>query len=169
MWIKIKTAITTIYSDIKTHILDMFSFKKTVERNIPIKKYETRLLNIDETTYNYRILYSDSRKIIDIEELNTEVKNIKKLINLKNSYIRINAEMLCHFESINALNNIQTKTYGMFYDDYEINMLNILKDIELLSEKYDITFISEISFNITKYNKNYKLTLKEFENLTKNR
>lgn len=167
MWIKIKTAITTIYSDIKTHILDMFSFKKTVERNIPIKKYETRLLNIDETTYNYRILYSDSRKIIDIEELNTEVKNIKKLINLKNSYIRINAEMLCHFESINALNNIQTKTYGMFYDDYEINMFNILKDIELLSEKYDITFISEISFNITKYNKNYKLTLKEFENLTK--
>lgn len=128
---------------------------------------KTRLLNIDETTYNYRILYSDSRKIIDIEELNTEVKNIKKLINLKNSYIRINAEMLCHFESINALNNIQTKTYGMFYDDYEINMLNILKDIELLSEKYDITFISEISFNITKYNKNYKLTLKEFENLTK--
>ena len=144
MWTKLKTAIFTAFINIKAHILDMFSLKKTVEKNTVIKSYETKFLTINETTYTYRILYLESRKIIDIEELTREIEKLKDLIDFQNNYLRINAELLCHFESIDRLGQIQTKTYGMFSDDYKTNMISLLKDLKLLSEKDGITYISEI-------------------------
>lgn len=162
MWTKIKILIRTTIISIEKYLSDFFLSKKISSINDVNKKNNTIFLNLTENTYIYRIFYSDLKKIVDTEELSKEIIKLKKLINIKNSYIRINAEIMCQFESINTLKQCQTKTYGMFYNEYEKNMLNLINDLKLISEKYDVVFISEISFNITKYKNDFKLTSENF-------
>lgn len=154
--------ISNIYNPIKLFIEEKYSNKK-----INLHKYKIKQIKLDDTTYIYKLIYTDTQKILDKQELEFEISNLKRIINFDNDFIRINCEMLCYFESINSLRHCQTKTYTIFIDDYAQKTNKMLTDLILISEKYDIMYISEISFIIKTYNKKIKLNEKDYLKIKK--
>lgn len=166
-----KIKITNIYKICTSFIFNIFNqIKLYITRFFYKKKLEdlkqTKLV-VNENKIFYFVTYSSFKQTLENKDLENDMLKLKNAINFKNDYFRIYAEIFCKVESLDKPVQLQTKVYSLTFKEYDSKVDNLFKELIAISERYRVNSILSIKYTILRYNKNYKLTLKEFQNLTK--
>ena len=164
MFKKFKEFINHLYNNVKSTLLKYLPNTLVTQSNLDVESKIVKTI-INKNHFNYRIIFSPSKSLLDINQLKLELQNLKDFLQIGSNFIRINGQLLFYLDNVKEIQQCQTKTYSMKLETYDLEIQNLVKDLVFLSERYNIKEMTDISFNVILYTDTYKLTKKDFRHL----